>query len=73
MDRDPQDGCPPFYVMPMPYNATGCGPECNPKFVVGTDYEIWDQLCLEYGSFPNQQDAEKHVAELNRKYNGTTM
>ena len=37
---------PPFYVIPMPFNALGGGPEMDSAKVVGVSWEIWDDLCL---------------------------
>lgn len=31
-----------LFVMPMPLNADGNGPEMDPEKVVSTNYEVWD-------------------------------
>ena len=61
------DGYPPFYVVPMPYNAAGEAPEMDKDKIVGTDWQVWDQVCLSYGSFPKWADAQALADKLNDK------
>jgi hypothetical protein len=51
----------PFYVVPMPLDAQGCGPETNPELVVTTEYEVWDDIFLSYGSWSTEAEAQHYV------------
>ncbi len=34
---------PPFFVMAMPINERGAGPEMEPEFVAEVLWQVWDQ------------------------------
>lgn len=65
---DASEGCPPFYVVPMPINAEGHGPEMDQTKVVKTEYEIWDQLYMTYFICDTKSQAESKCLELNDLY-----
>lgn len=46
MTRSVDELCPPFYVVEMPFNEAGQGPEMDPAKVAGTSWEVWDGLFL---------------------------
>lgn len=47
----------PFYVVTMPVNKEGHGPEMDESKVVVTYYEVWDQSFLSVGSFTTRDRA----------------
>lgn len=55
----------PFYVVPMPYNAEGRGPEMDPAKVVGVKYEVWDSLIVYQRSFSVLEEAMAFAGFLN--------
>ena len=57
--------CPPFFVMPLPYNERGEGPEMDVSRVVGVHYEVWDNFILSYASFDNPEMAHAYAGRLN--------
>lgn len=66
LEFDPAYTDGPFYVVPMPTNARGQGPETDPLMVVKTDYEVWNGHTLSIGSWPNEQMAKFICDALNR-------
>lgn len=54
-----------FYVVEMPYNSEGQGPEMDPSKVVGTHYEIWDQILLTCTQFSDKDEADRVCKDLN--------
>ena len=55
----------PFFVVDMPINADGDGPEMDPAKVQVTLYEIWNGHCLSLGQFADRSLAEFCCAALN--------
>jgi len=52
-----------YFVIPIPLNKEGKGPEMDPKKVVETDWEIWDEELVCISSHPTEEVA---IAERDR-------
>jgi hypothetical protein len=55
----------PFFVVPIPFNAAGHGPEMDPAEVVGTAWEIWDGLNLALATASTEEIARLIAQRLN--------
>lgn len=56
---------PPFFVVEMPLNAEGHGPEMDPTKVAGVDWEVWDQLNLAVCASGDEATARLICQRLN--------
>jgi len=65
MSRSIDELLPPFYVVEMPFNAAGHGPEMDPAEVVGTAWEIWDGLNLALATANTEEIARLICQRLN--------
>lgn len=57
----------PYYVVDMPINANGTGPEMDPAKVQITLYEVWNGHCLSLGQWPSRALAQLVADALNRR------
>jgi len=55
----------PVYVVTMPLNADGEGPEMDETKVINTQYEIWDQLMLAVCVCYDEEIAHRVADALN--------
>ena len=55
----------PFFVIPMPVNKHGSGPEMDPAKVLQTSYEVWNGHNLSLGSYPSKALAQFVADALN--------
>lgn len=56
---------PPFFVVAMPLNAEGHGPEMQPDMVVVTTWEVWDSLNLAVCTTSDEAVARLIAQRLN--------
>lgn len=55
-----------FYVMDIPLNANGDGPEMDKDLITHYSYEVWDKTCIVVlTGFQTLFDAEQAADELN--------
>lgn len=47
-----------YFIIEMPVNEDGNGPEMDPDKVVKIYYEIWDENYLTHGSYDSREEAE---------------
>lgn len=59
MNREPF--IPPLFIMPMPLNEFGEGPETDFQKIVELKWEIWDQLNRTVSCHDTKEEAEKHL------------
>lgn len=55
----------PFFVIDMPFNAEGHGPEMDPAKVAGIAWEVWDTLNLTVCTTSNEALARLIAQRLN--------
>jgi hypothetical protein len=65
MTRSIDELSPPFYVIEMPFNERGQGPETDPAKVVAISWEVWDQLFLTVCSTGDEATARLIAQRLN--------
>jgi hypothetical protein len=63
--RSVDELCPPFYVVPIPINAEGQGPEMDPAKEVGVCWEVWDGLFLAVCTAGDEDIARLIAQRLN--------
>lgn len=56
-----------YYPIIMPVDKDGHGPAPDDEFVKIT-YEVWDQLCMSFGSHDYLLDAVEQAEQLNHEY-----
>lgn len=56
-----------YYPIVMPVNSQGQGP-CPYDEIKILTWEVWDQLCMSYGSHEYLQDAIQQCEDLNDEY-----
>jgi hypothetical protein len=65
LSRSVDELLPPFYVVPMPLNEQGHGPETDPAEVVVTTWEVWDCLTLAVCTTSDEAIARLIAQRLN--------
>jgi hypothetical protein len=58
------DNGPPYFVIKMPLNAEGKGPECDPAKVVKNTWEIWDSCNMAVSVHETSYDAWRALKKL---------
>ena len=56
---------PPYFLIPMPINNLGNGPETNEQLKIWTLWEVWDQVHQTLGVFLFRKEAEEYLIQLN--------
>lgn len=55
-----------YFVVPMPLNKEGQGPETNPELITKVVFEVWDVYTFETESeHQSQEEADKRAFDLN--------
>lgn len=57
--------CKPFFVIPMPLNKDGEGPETNIEKILTTVYEVWDAQNIIVAVYDNEDDANEYAELIN--------
>lgn len=57
----------PLFIMPMPINEKGQGPEMNPDLVYITNYEIWDSAFQVIAIENTEEKAKERIEKLNKE------
>lgn len=52
-----------LYVIPIPYNILGDGPETQWDKIEGVDFEVWDELFASHATFKTRLEAERWIQE----------
>ena len=50
-----------LYVVPMPLNKEGQGPEMDNTKIWDMNFEVWDDLCLAHATFKTREEAENYI------------
>lgn len=58
----------PLFVVPIPIDADGRGPECDKTKVVAIVYQVWDQWTQQIKEFDNELEATRYCAECNKSF-----
>lgn len=54
-----------YFIVPIPVNADGDGPEMDPEKVTSIVYEIWDEDFITVFTTTSKEEAQKECDILN--------